>query len=94
MNIKFDAAAVPIDLLRTFVVRMESGDVAEAERRLSRTRHAIDADIRRLQGILGFNLFEKADPERRLTKAGGAILLYAQRSPAPSRVAAAFRPAR
>ncbi len=79
MNIKFDAKAVPIDLLRTFVVRMGADTLLDAERQLGRTRHAIDADIRRLQVMLGFDLFVEPSPEPRLTKAGSAVLIYAQR---------------
>lgn len=77
MNLNRDLTNVPIELLRTFVVSIESSTVAEAERRLNLTRDAIAADIKSLERIVGCVLL--LGPERRLSKSGGTILSYAQR---------------
>lgn len=79
MNLKSDLPDVPVELLRTLVVSVETGDVTEAERQLNLTRHEIEADLCRLEEILGDALFVEADGRRRLSGYGGAILSYARR---------------
>jgi DNA-binding transcriptional LysR family regulator len=79
MNVKQALTDVPVELLRALVVTVEAGDVVEAARRLNISRGAVDADIERLEQMLGCTLFAKSGTGRRLSARGGAILQYAKR---------------
>jgi DNA-binding transcriptional LysR family regulator len=79
MNVKDALTDVPIELLRTLVVTVEAGDVVEAARQLNLPRADVDADLDRLEQMLGCTLFSKAGTARRLSGRGGAILHYAKR---------------
>jgi DNA-binding transcriptional LysR family regulator len=79
MNVKEALTDVPVELLRALVVTVEAGDVVEAARRLNVSRGAVDADIERLEQMLGCTLFAKSGTTRRLSGRGGAILHYAKR---------------
>jgi DNA-binding transcriptional LysR family regulator len=74
-----DLADVPVDLLRILVVSVEAGDDRVAARCLDLPLAAIDAELRRLERMLGFELFSETGPPRRLSQPGGTILHYARR---------------
>jgi len=70
----------PVDpaLLRTFVVSAEELHFAHAAKKLDVPRSAVIAAIRKLEEILGYDLFDKSAPTTVLTDAGVAFLTDAK----------------
>ena len=58
---------IPTDLLRTFVLVVELRSFTRAAKAQSMTQPAVSAQIRRLQGLLGVELFDKSAPGVSLT---------------------------
>jgi DNA-binding transcriptional LysR family regulator len=72
-------ANVPTDLLRTFVSISELGSFTKAGRLYRLTQPAISAQMKRLEHIVGADLFERMAPGIRLTSRGLEVLKFARR---------------
>ena len=70
---------IPTDLLRTFVLVVELRSFTRAARAQDMTQPAISAQIRRLQGLLGVELFDKSAPGIKLTAMGEQVIDSARR---------------
>ncbi|MCG6204249.1 LysR family transcriptional regulator [Rhodopseudomonas sp. HC1] len=73
------AANIPIDVVRTVVAIAETGSLSKAAARLNLTQPAISAQIRRLQGIVGGELFIRGANGTMLTELGKLALQHARR---------------
>src|SRR5712691_10534244 len=72
-------ANIPTDLLRTFVSISELGSFTKAGRLYRLTQPAISAQMKRLEHIVGADLFERMAPGIRLTSRGLEVLKFARR---------------
>ncbi len=74
------ALRLRVERYRALVLVAETGDVAEAARRLGQTRRAVRRDLRRLEESARVPLLERRRGRigTRLTAAGEAFLPYAQ----------------
>ena len=75
-------AALPLldsEVLRTFVTIAESGSFTRAAQQLFRTPSALSMQIKRLEEILGQNLFVREARQVRLTAEGEVLLGYSRR---------------
>ncbi len=79
MHHRYDRINIPIELLRTVVVIAELGSFTKAGEVLSLTQSAISAQIKRLQQLVGGDLFEKTGPGLRLNELGESVASYARR---------------
>lgn len=70
---------VPMDLLRTFVAVTDMRSFTRAAQALGVTQPAVSAQIKRLQMLLGAELFDKSAPGVTLTARGEVIVSYARR---------------
>lgn len=70
---------IPTDLLRTFVLVVELRSFTRAAKAQSMTQPAVSAQIRRLQGLLGVELFDKSAPGVSLTPMGEQVMDSARR---------------
>jgi DNA-binding transcriptional LysR family regulator len=70
---------IPTDLLRTFVLVVELRSFTRAAKAQSMTQPAVSAQIRRLQGLLGAELFDKSAPGVALTPMGEQVIDSARR---------------
>ena len=70
---------IPTDLLRTFVKAIESGSLTRAGGLVGRTQSAVSLQIRRLEDIVGTQLFQRDAHKLRLTAEGTAFAHYARR---------------
>jgi DNA-binding transcriptional LysR family regulator len=70
---------IPTDLLRTFVLVVELRSFTRAAKAQSMTQPAVSAQIRRLQGLLGVELFDKSAPGVSLTPMGEQVIDSARR---------------
>ncbi len=64
---------IPTDLLRTFVLVVELRSFTRAAKAQGMTQPAVSAQIRRLQYLLGVELFDKSAPGVALTPLGEQI---------------------
>lgn len=69
--------AIKIEMLRTFAAVAQTGNLAEAATRLSRTQPAISMTLKQLEEHLGQRLF-KTDRKNRLTPLGEQVFELAQ----------------
>lgn len=67
------------DVLRTFMTVAEAPSFAEAGERLNKTQSTVSVQMRRLEEILGVELFTKQGRKNVLTSAGQELLDYAVR---------------
>ena len=65
---------IPTDLLRTFVLVVEQRSFTRAAKAQGMTQPAISAQIRRLQSLLGIELFDKSAPGVALTPMGRHVI--------------------
>ena len=65
--------------LRTFVTVAEEGSFSRAATRLCRTQPAVSVAVRRLEEMLGEQLFSREGKRPALTEAGRVLLTYASR---------------
>jgi DNA-binding transcriptional LysR family regulator len=79
MHHRYDKTNIPIELLRTLVAIAELGSFTKAGSALNLTQSAISAQVKRLQQLVGAELFTKSGPGLRLTGQGEIVLGYAQR---------------
>jgi len=70
---------IPTDLLRTFVSVVELRSFTRAAKAQGMTQPAVSAQIRRLQGLLGVELFDKSAPGVTLTTMGEQVIDSARR---------------
>jgi DNA-binding transcriptional LysR family regulator len=70
---------IPTDLLRTFVLVVEMRSFTRAAKAQGMTQPAVSAQIRRLQFLLGVDLFDKSAPGISLTPMGEQVIDAAQR---------------
>jgi DNA-binding transcriptional LysR family regulator len=70
---------VPMDLLRTFIAVTDLRSFTRAAQALGVTQPAVSAQIKRLQMLLGAELFDKSAPGVTLTAKGEVIVNYARR---------------
>ena len=70
---------VPTDLLRTFIAVTDLRSFTRAAQGLGVTQPAVSAQIKRLQMLLGAELFDKSAPGVTLTAKGELIVNYARR---------------
>ena len=70
---------IDIDLLRAFIAIYESGSFSHAAERLSRTQSTISQQIKKLEDILGKEVFLRNNRSVSLTVEGEVLLPYARR---------------
>ena len=70
---------IPTDLLRTLVTVVDLRSFTKAAQTLGVTQPAVSAQIKRLQGMLGGELFDRGAPGIVLTRQGEAVLTHARR---------------
>jgi DNA-binding transcriptional LysR family regulator len=70
---------IPTDLLRTFVSVVELRSFTRAAKAQNMTQPAVSAQIRRLQSLLGVDLFDKSAPGVSLTPMGQNVIESARR---------------
>ncbi|MEA2938781.1 MAG: hypothetical protein QOC56_2285 [Alphaproteobacteria bacterium] len=79
MQRRHDQKNVPIELLRTLITISDYGSFTKAGRALNISQPGISAQIKRLQAILGVDVFTKSGSNPRLTEYGAVVVGYAQR---------------
>jgi DNA-binding transcriptional LysR family regulator len=70
---------IPTELLRTLVAVVDHKSFTKAANMLGVTQPAVSAQIKRLQMLLGAEIFDKHGPGVVLTPAGEAVTTYARR---------------
>ena len=70
---------IPTELLRTLVAVVDHRSFTKAAHTLGVTQPAVSAQIKRLQAMLGQELFDKNIAAAALTPAGEAVVTYARR---------------
>src|SRR5512134_87278 len=70
---------IPTDLLRTLLAVIDLRSFTRAAQSLGVTQPAVSAQIKRLQMLLGADLFDKSAPGVTLTAKGEVIVNYARR---------------
>ncbi|HZH26500.1 MAG TPA: LysR substrate-binding domain-containing protein [Azospirillaceae bacterium] len=72
-------AVFDIDLLRALVAVVDTGGFTAAAERLNRTQSAVSMQIKRLEGVCGRRLLERARSGVRPTEAGERLVAHARR---------------
>jgi DNA-binding transcriptional LysR family regulator len=70
---------IPTELLRTLLAVVDMRSFTKAARALGVTQPAVSAQIKRLQSLLGFDLFDKSAPGVSVTEKGKRIVSEARR---------------
>ncbi len=70
---------IDIDLLRAFLTIYESGSFSQAAERLSRTQSTISQQIKKLEDMLGREVFLRTNRSVSLTTEGEVLLSYARK---------------
>ena len=70
---------IPTELLRTFTAVVDLRSFTKAAQTLGVTQPAVSAQIKRLQFLLGIELFDKSAPGVTLTEKGELVVTYARR---------------
>jgi DNA-binding transcriptional LysR family regulator len=70
---------IPTELLRTLVAVVDLRSFTKAANSLGITQPAVSAQIKRLQALLGGELFDKSAPGVALTEKGQRVVQYARR---------------
>lgn len=73
------ARNIPTDLLRTFVLAIETGTFTAASERVGRTQSAVSLRIKRLEEIIGTQLIKRDARNLILTESGTSLEQYARR---------------
>jgi DNA-binding transcriptional LysR family regulator len=79
MQRRYEAQNIPIELLRSFVVIQESGSFTKAAEALNLTQPAISAQIKRLQQLVGGEVFVRSGFGISLSEKGEIVSRYARR---------------
>jgi DNA-binding transcriptional LysR family regulator len=74
-----DVTNIPTDLLRTLIAVIDLRSFTRAAQSLGVTQPAVSAQIKRLQQMLGVDLFDKSAPGVTLTANGEMMVNYARR---------------
>jgi DNA-binding transcriptional LysR family regulator len=70
---------IPTELLRTLLAVVDMRSFTKAARALGVTQPAVSAQIKRLQSLLGFELFDKSAPGVSVTEKGKRVVCEARR---------------
>ena len=70
---------IPTELLRTLIAVVDVRSFTRAAQSLGVTQPAVSAQIKRLQMMLGGDLFDKSAPGVTLTPKGESVVNYARR---------------
>lgn len=79
MHRRYEPSNIPIELLRSFVGILDAGSFTKAAARLNITQPAISAQIKRMQTLIGEELFQKDGVGIVLTEKGETVCRYARR---------------
>ena len=79
MHRRHDGLNIPIEVLRSFVAIQESGSFTKAADQLQLTQPAISAQIKRLQKLVGGEVFTRKGFGVSLTEKGEIVSRYARR---------------
>ncbi len=79
MHHRYDTTNIPTEVLRTFVAVIEAGNFSQAGNVLGLTQSAISAQIRRLEQVVGRQVFQRSTAGMQLTEHGKVVLSYARR---------------
>jgi DNA-binding transcriptional LysR family regulator len=79
MHRRYDKNLVPIELLQTLVVISKAGSFTRAGAMLDLSQSAISAQVRRLEQLVGGNIFERAGGGLTLSPRGKTVERYAHR---------------
>lgn len=79
MQRRHDASNIPIELLRALVAIVDLGSYTKAAQALRLTQPAISAQIKRLQQLVGGEVFSKSGSGLVLTDRGSRVTRYARR---------------
>jgi DNA-binding transcriptional LysR family regulator len=79
MHHRYDKINIPTELLRTLVVIADTGSFTRAGDALKLTQSAVSAQVKRLQQLVGAELFARSGSGLRLTGYGEIVVGYAQR---------------
>ncbi len=79
MHHRYDSINIPIEVLRSFIAVLESGGFTKAAARLKLTQPAISSQIKRLQQLVGGEVFAKDSNSLVLTERGEIVSKYARR---------------
>jgi DNA-binding transcriptional LysR family regulator len=72
-------ANIPTELLRTLIAVVDLRSFTKAAQTLGITQPAVSAQIKRLQSLLGVDIFDKSAPGVTLTAKGELVVNYARR---------------
>lgn len=70
---------MPIEAIRSISMIRETGSITRAANRLGLSQPAISAQVKRIEAIVGGNIFEKTPHGSALTELGKLVLLQAQK---------------
>src|ERR1700749_1826484 len=79
MHRRYDRNHIPIELLRTLIAIEAEGSFTKAGTVLGLTQSAISAQVRRLEQLVGGDVFVKSGGGLSLTPLGASIVQYARR---------------
>lgn len=79
MHRRYEPSNIPIEILRSFVSVLDNGSFTKAAARLNITQPAISAQIKRMQTLVGEELFRKEGAGIALTERGEMVCRYARR---------------
>src|SRR5262245_62406602 len=79
LKIKWRAAVLDLDLLRSFVSVVDAGGFTRAGERVHRTQSTVSQQIRRLEETFGRPLLHRNGKSVALTEEGERLLSYARR---------------
>lgn len=78
MHRRYEATNIPIEILRSLVTICDEKSVTRAAQKLNLTQPAVSGHIKRLQQILGGDVFHRASPGVELTEKGMLVERYAR----------------
>ena len=79
MHRRYDSKHIPIELLRTFVAIADLGNFTKAAQELELTQPAISAQMKRLQQLMGGEIFLKSTTGFSVSDKGTMLEVYARR---------------
>src|SRR5262245_60326721 len=79
MHRRYDRLNIPTELLRTIIAIADLGSFTKAGEVLQLTQSAISAQVKRLQQLVGGELFTKSGSGLRLNELGESVASYARR---------------
>jgi DNA-binding transcriptional LysR family regulator len=79
MQKRYQTSNIPIEIVRTVVAISETGSLAKAAERLGLSQPAVSSQIKRIQGLVGGELFARTSHGTTTTQLGKLILCQARR---------------